>query len=288
MLSQRPAFALRTSTFPKQSFSQTKRHLTISQLNEKRNGRQRIVILGSGWGGFTLARRLDPKEYQIVIVSPRSYFVFTPLLASTSVGTLEFRTALESLRTRDSRYEYYQGRAESVDFANDQVIIRETVRDPNVGLVKAYANPDKDERSLSNRIEEAHGELFPLSYDRLVMCVGSYSQTFGTPGVTEHAFFLKDVQDARKIRTKILSCFETAALPTTPVEVQKSLLHFAVVGGGPTGVEFSAELLDIIREDLQRFYPQLMQHVRITLFDVSSKILSMVRNNLTALLQVRS
>ncbi|QIW95969.1 hypothetical protein AMS68_001487 [Peltaster fructicola] len=275
MLSFHSAFALRTASLPTQPSLYLKRSLTIRQLNERRDGRQRVVILGSGWGGYTLARRLDPKDFQIVIVSPRSYFVFTPLLASTSVGTLEFRTALESLRSRGSRYEYYQGRAESIDFANNRVVIRETVRDPNVGLIKAYANVEKDERALTSRIEESRGDVFPLSYDKLVLAVGSYSQTFGIPGVTEHAYFLKDIQDARRIRTKILSCFETAALPTTPVQTQKDLLHFAITGGGPTGCEFSAELLDIIREDLQRFYPQLMQHVRITLFDVSPKILSM-------------
>lgn len=57
--------------------------------------RERVLILGSGWSGFTLSRQLDPKKYQTVVISPRSYFVFTPLLASTAVGTLEFRSALE-------------------------------------------------------------------------------------------------------------------------------------------------------------------------------------------------
>lgn len=254
-----------------------KRDLTIQQLDEQRQGRQRVVILGSGWAGYTLARALNPKRFQTVIVSPRSYFVFTPLLASTSVGTLEFRTALESLRARGTKYEFYQGRAEKIDFASKAVVVRETVHDPNVGLVPAVHDVrGKDDRSLVRVSEEGQGEDFTLPYDRLVICVGSYSQTFGIPGTTEHAFFLKDVQDARKIRTKILSCFETAALPTTPVPLQKNLLHFAVVGGGPTGIEFSAELLDIVRDDLHRFYPQLMEHVRISLFDVSSKILSMV------------
>ncbi|KAK3060239.1 hypothetical protein LTR53_020178, partial [Teratosphaeriaceae sp. CCFEE 6253] len=81
--------------------------------------------------------------------------------------------------------------------------------------------------------------------------------------------------DARKIRNKLLSCFETAALPTTPVALRKQLLNFAVVGGGPTGIEFSGELRDIIREDLARLYPHLEEHVQITVYDVADKILPM-------------
>lgn len=80
------------------------------------------------------------------------------------------------------------------------------------------------------QIEASRGELFRMSYDKLVVSVGSYAQTFGIPGVKEHAYFLKDVQDARRIRNKLLSCFETAALPTTPVGLKKQLLNFAVVG----------------------------------------------------------
>lgn len=63
-----------------------KRRLTIAELDAQRRGRERILILGSGWGGFSLSRALDPRKHQIVIVSPRTYFVFTPLLAGTSVG----------------------------------------------------------------------------------------------------------------------------------------------------------------------------------------------------------
>jgi len=125
------------------------------------------------------------------------------------------------------------------------------------------------------RIEASRGELFSMAYDKLVVGVGAYSQTFGIPGVKDNAYFLKDVQDARKIRNKLLSCFETAALPTTPVALKKQLLNFAIVGGGPTGIEFSGELRDIVREDMARLYPHLMEHVQITVYDVADKILPM-------------
>lgn len=240
-----------------------------------------MVILGSGWAGYNLARSLNPKKFQTVLVSPRSYFVFTPLLASTSVGTLEFRTALEPIRSRRSKYEYIQGRADAVDFARKEIMVRETVRDPNQGLLSTRAGEEKDLRPIEQRIESSRGELFSMSYDKLVVSVGSYSQTFGIPGVKENAYFLKDVQDARKIRNKLLSCFETASLPTTPVALKKQLLNFAVVGGGPTGIEFSGELRDIIREDLSKLYPQLVEHVQITVYDVAEKILPMFDEKLS-------
>lgn len=81
--------------------------------------------------------------------------------------------------------------------------------------------------------------------------------------------------DARKIRNRLLACFEAAALPTTPEERRKQLLNFAIVGGGPTGIEFAAELHDIIKEDLARVYPELVPLHRVTVYDVAAKVLTM-------------
>lgn len=215
---------------PGQRIAGQRRNITIKQLEAARNDRERVVILGSGWAGYNLARSLDPRKFQTVVVSPRSYFVFTPLLASTSVGTLEFRTALEPVRTRNSKYDYIQGRADGISPGKKQIMIRETVRCPNQGLLSTRAGDVKDERPMEMQLEASRGELFSMSYDKLVIGVGSYSQTFGISGVKENAYFLKDVQDARKIRDKLLSCFETAALPTTPVALKKQLLNFAIVG----------------------------------------------------------
>lgn len=236
-----------------------------------------------GWAGYTLARSLDPKKYQAVVVSPRSYFVFTPLLASTSTGTLEFRTALEPIRSRRTAVNFFQGWADSVDFKNKTVTIEEGVDDPNQGLALAadrHASESKEERRAEKVEEAKKGQLFDLTYDKLIISVGCYSQTFGTPGVKENALFLKDVGDARKIRNRLLACFETASLPTTSDEMRKNLLNFAIVGGGPTGIEFSAELHDIIREDLSKLYPELMKFYRITVYDVAPRVLSMFDENL--------
>ncbi|GIZ48527.1 hypothetical protein CKM354_001158100 [Cercospora kikuchii] len=274
--SVRPQFHARC-----QRIAGQRRSITIKQLEASRNDRERVVILGSGWAGYNLARSLDPKKFQTVVVSPRSYFVFTPLLASTSVGTLEFRTALEPVRTRTSKYEYIQGRADGIDPGKKQILVRETVRCPNQGLLSTRAGEIEDKRPLQLKLEASRGELFSMAYDKLVIGVGSYSQTFGIPGVKDNAYFLKDVQDAKKIRDKLLSCFETAALPTTPVALKKQLLNFAIVGGGPTGIEFSGELQDIVREDMSKLYPQLMEHVKITVYDVADKILPMFDEKLS-------
>jgi NADH dehydrogenase FAD-containing subunit len=188
-----------------------------------------LTRLCTGWAGFTLARRLDASKYKAIVVSPRSYFVFTPLLASTSVGTLEFRTALEPIRSRRKPVEFFQGWADTVDFARKTIQVEEAVDDARQGLALTgeHIKGKKEVEEMRKK-----GKVFELGYDKLVVTVGSYSQTFGTPGVREHALFLKDVGDARRIRNRLLSCFETANLPTTSETMRKNLLNFAVVGGG--------------------------------------------------------
>lgn len=81
-----------------------------------------------------------------------------------------------------------------------------------------------------------------MQYDVLVVAIGSENNTFNIPGVEEHAHFLKEVLDARRIRSAISDAFESAMTPTQSIEEKKRLLHFVVVGGGPTGVEFAAEV----------------------------------------------
>jgi len=258
--------------------NQQRRAITIDQLDAGRDGRERVVILGSGWAGFTVARGLDPRKFQAVVVSPRSYFAFTPLLASTAVGTLEFRTALEPVRSRRTKVDFFQGWADDVDFKNKTITIEEAVDDPLQGMAPTsdrHAGESKEQRAHARKADVDKGKQFHLRYDKLVVTVGCYSQTFGTPGVKEHAFFLKDVGDARKIRNRLLACFEGAALPTTSEAMRRQLLSFAIVGGGPTGIEFSAELHDLINEDMAKIYPELIKYHQITVYDVADKVLPM-------------
>ncbi|KAF3059519.1 putative NADH dehydrogenase [Daldinia childiae] len=232
------------------------------------NGRkkERVVILGSGWAGYGFARSLDPKKYERIMISPRSYFVFTPLLAGTAVGTLEFRAVTEPVR-RLGLDQFHQGWADDIDFARKVIRVEANTSDDiasrtRLAIKHRPGNADK-------------GALFDVEYDKLVIAVGSYSQTFGIEGVREHANFLRDIGDARKIRMKVLQNFEKAALPITSDEDRKKLLHFAIVGGGPTGIEYAAELHDLIQDDLTKTYPDLMKFVSITVYDVAPKVLPM-------------
>ncbi|KAI9255676.1 FAD/NAD(P)-binding domain-containing protein [Phascolomyces articulosus] len=212
---------------------------------------RRVVILGSGWGGFKLMRELKKAKYHnVTMISPRNHFVFTPLLASTSVGTLEFRCITEPVRSDDSKkLSFYQAQCNDIDFENQRV-------------------------HCTSWIGEKNGESFQLEYDDLIIAVGSYSNTFNIPGVKEHAYFLKDINDARRIRKRIIECFEEASRPGLDEKTKNDLLHFVVVGGGPTGIEFSAELYDFISKDAIRTYPRdLVSRVRMTLYDVAPQIL---------------
>ncbi|ORY77229.1 pyridine nucleotide-disulfide oxidoreductase-domain-containing protein [Leucosporidium creatinivorum] len=241
--------------------------------------KQRLVILGSGWGGYELLRKVDKNAYDVVLVSPNTYFAFTPLLASTAVGTLEFRCALEPVRRYGDSVSSYQAWCDSIDLKRKRLECL-----PAVGSNVKAKLEKRVEEAAPNAISDMPGVSTPVSsfpgmkpftvgYDKLVIAVGAYSQTFNTPGVKEYAHFLKDVKDARKIRSRILECFELASQPTLTDVERQNLLHFVIVGGGPTGVEFAAELNDLLASDMLRHYPALAPIARITIYDVAPKIL---------------
>ncbi|KAL9125875.1 MAG: hypothetical protein Q9217_004988 [Psora testacea] len=259
--------------------------VSLDGLDTSKGDRQRIVILGSGWAGYVLAQRLCSK-YQTVVISPRSYFVFTPLLNSTAVGTLEFRTALEPVRSRRKpNVEFIQGWADDVDFGRKTVTIEESVVDQRQGKAVTDADPYRHSSLTDMKMEKfgrrRQGKRFEVDYDKLVVAVGCYSQTFGIKGVKESAYFMKDVGDARRIRKRVLECFEIASLPTTSERLREQLLRFAIIGGGPTGMEFAAELSDLVHDDLSKIYPHLVSSVRITVHDVAPKVLSMFDDKLS-------
>ncbi|ROW14316.1 hypothetical protein VPNG_03967 [Cytospora leucostoma] len=245
--------------------------------------RERVVILGSGWAGYAFARTLDPNKYERIVVSPRSYFVFTPLLASTSVGTLEFRATLESIR-RLGDVQFHQGWADEVNFQRKVIRVEESYVDD---LSKATLPPPPSSSSPTapNAISTGagggdvqapkKGPVTEVGYDKLVIAVGAYSQTFGIEGVRQHAHFLRDVGDAKRVRLRVLSLFEQCMSSSMSDQDRRKLLHFVVVGGGPTGIEFAAELHDLIDEDLRKMYPSLLPYVQITIYDVAPKILPM-------------
>lgn len=119
-----------------------------------------------------------------------------------------------------------------------------------------------------------HVNRFELPYDILVIGIGAKTNTFNTPGATEYAHFLKKVEHARKIRSYIMDSIETANLPGQPLEEVKRLLNFVIVGGGPTGVEFAAELNDFLHQDLKHFFPSIAKYFSVTLIQSADHILN--------------
>ncbi|KAJ3175740.1 hypothetical protein HDU87_005733, partial [Geranomyces variabilis] len=178
---------------------------TISSIG-KTGGR--LVILGSGWGGLKVLSGINTSNYEVVVLSPRNHFVFTPLLASSSVGTLEFRNITEPVRRHNLQAHYHQAWCQGIDLQKRE-------------LTCAPALPEM--------------EPFTLAYDKLVIAVGAHSNTFDIPGVEQHGLFLKEISHAQKVRASLIECFERASEPNVTDEEHWKLLHFAVVGGGPTG-----------------------------------------------------
>ena len=216
--------------------------------------RKKLVILGTGWGSYSVLKHVNKKLFDVVVVSPRNHFLFTPLLCSTTVGTLEFRSIIEPVR--------------NVYFRNAQ----------DFHLSSAMQlNPET--KTLSCRSELPPHQEYDLSYDHLVIGVGALSNTFNIPGVKENAFFLKELADARSIRNRIIANFELATQPLSSLADQERLLHIVIVGGGPTGVEFGAELYDFLKEDVSRLYSGLQSKVRVTLIE-ANKILGSFDKNL--------
>ncbi|KAK2460757.1 hypothetical protein APHAL10511_007227 [Amanita phalloides] len=228
--------------------------------------KQRVIILGSGWGGYEVLRGIDKKRWDVTILSPTTYFNFTPLLASTAVGTLEFRCAVEPVRRYTPEVTFYQAWCDEIDFDN-KILKCMPATKPIVSQTTSAVEAKGVPLAISGVVP------FTLRYDKLVIAVGAYSQTFDVPGVKEHANFLKDVRDAQMIRSRVLECFEQAAQPTISDIDRRNVLNFCIVGGGPTGVEFAAELYDLIHTDIRAHYANLARLAKITIYDVAPSIL---------------
>ncbi|GAA96072.1 uncharacterized protein L969DRAFT_94344 [Mixia osmundae IAM 14324] len=250
--------------FDKRSFSSTSHW-----------SKQRLVIVGSGWSGYTLASNIDAQRYDVTLISPKSYFAFTPLLASTAVGTLEFRLALEPVRKFSPQITFLQAKVEKIDLARAQLECMPATPPVKIhGIKQSGSEHPKDAAQAEvGKVQEGAHESFSYSYDKLIVACGAYSQTFGIPGVKEYGHFLKDVTDARAIRSRILECFEQAAQPNVTDDQRRALLHFCIVGAGPTGVEFAAELHDLLTAEIVRYYPSIARLARISLYDTADRVL---------------
>ena len=225
-------------------------------------GRKTVVVLGSGWGAISFVKSLEQTcQYDVILVSPRNYFLYTPLLPGAATGAVEERSIVEPIRRpiAEKGYKYYEAACIDVDPTSKKITCR--AADPSF--------------ECSDDADECPWHTFDVEYDYLVTSVGAVPNTFGVPGVEENAMFFKEIVHASKFRREVNERFERATLPDVPEERLSELLSFVVIGAGPTGVELAAELYDMVYEDVARMYPsRLLPFVKISIIDLQEKILS--------------
>jgi len=239
-----------SSSSSSSTFQQRRRSRRCFSSNVKKSCRPRVVIVGTGWAGNTLARRLDKELYDVRLISPANHFLFTPLLPSTAVGTLEFRAIQEPVRTIPGLGEYYQAKARRICTTQKTVSCEDLFK---------------------------KGHTFDVKYDYLCIAAGNKTNTFQIPGVAELEgcviFFLKHLYHARQIRNRVLECFERATNPVLTDKERRRLLSFIIVGGGPTSCEFTAELYEFLQQDVAKWYPDLVPSIQITLVEAGPGLL---------------
>lgn len=226
----------------------------------RRPARRRILIVGGGFGGLHLIRRLEgrlrPDEAEVTLVDRQNFHLFTPLLYQVATGELPEHAVAYPLRRAavHARARFVQTEVESIDLE-------------------------------SRSIRTADG---PLAYDHLVLAPGAVTNDFGIPGVREHALPVKTLADAKAVRRKILTCFERAASTEDPA-ARKRLLTFILIGAGPVGVELAASLRDLVDHTLAPMYPGLdpRKGVEVILIDGSDRVIPAMHPRLSAIAQQR-
>lgn len=215
-------------------------------MSREPSDRPRLLVLGFGFGGYSLLSNLRTDRWDATLLTPRNYFLFTPLLPSAVSGSVEFRSILEPARRRLRRVRVIEGAAEAVDWQARQVACRGAVG----------------------------GEQFSLGFDLLAISVGSAVGDYGIPGVAQYALKLASVEDARAIRRGVLEQLARAEIPGLSEEEVRQRLTFVICGGGPTGVEVAAEIHDLIHEELEDSYPELAPYARVVVVEALERLLT--------------
>lgn len=202
----------------------------------------RIVILGGGFGGLSAAQQLKNLPVEVALIDRRNFHLFQPLLYQVATGWLSPANIASTLRAILRRQK------------NASVLLGEAV-----GI-----------DTVRRRVLLADGEV---EYDTLIVATGSRPFYFGNPRWETLAPGLKTVEDATEIRSRIFHAFEAAERERNPAKVA-SLLTFAIVGGGPTGVELAGALGEIAHDTLQHDFRHIdPASTRILLLEGGERIL---------------
>ncbi len=209
----------------------------------------RVVIVGAGFGGLTLARKLKRVPVEVVLIDRNNYHLFQPLLYQVASAGLEPEEIAHSVRG------IFHGRKNF------------TFR---LGSVERV---DADEK----RIFLSDGSS--LDYDYLALAAGVSTGFFGVEGAREYGFTLKSLPDALALRSHIISRFEKA--DQDPTVIDRGILTFVIVGGGATGVETAGALAELFHKVLGHDFPRLPMHrVRIILVEAAPGLLGMYHEHL--------
>lgn len=218
---------------------------------EKRNDPNwaHVVIVGAGFGGLRVARRLSREHVRVTLVDRNNYHLFQPLLYQVATAGLSpdgIASPVRSIFRRHPNVEFQLADVCGVDFEH--------------------------KRLLTNTMD--------IPYDYLVLAVGAETSHFGIPQLAAHSFGLKSLEDAIRFRNHILLMFEQAVQEHDPAK-RREMLTFAVVGGGPTGVESAGAISELTRLVLAKEYHDLdLADVRVILLEARSRLLEAMPESL--------
>lgn len=211
--------------------------------------KKRVVIVGMGFGGLTASHHLAASGFEVIMVDTHNYHLFQPLLYQVATAGLEQESIAYPVRALARNWdgaEFRLGTVIAVEPENKKVILQDG----------------------------------SIEYDYLILATGSKTNFFGMKSVEENSFELKTLQHAENLRNHILLLFEKASRENN-LEKRKELLTFVIVGGGPTGVEFSGALRELSRHVLSRDYPNIdVNETRIILVEAGDSLLTAMEPHL--------
>ena len=194
-------------------------------LNIPTSTSKRVVIIGGGFAGLHLAKKLCSKQLQVVLIDKHNYHCFQPLLYQVATAGLEPDSIAHSLRTLLQNKKNFYFRYAEV----------KTIQQENKFILTDVGN---------------------IHFDYLVIATGSKANFFGNENFEKYTMPMKTIPEALNLRSLILQNFEKALL-TNDLEERERLMNFVIVGGGPTGVELAGALAELKNHILPHDYPDL-------------------------------